>query len=142
MCAVFLQREGGAKRTLWRGGPSSVRATDEGGKLEFGGGPPAVFPDGTCPTVRGASMAQVVDGAVQEKTGSESMNCPESDNEPPLRQIIPRKRSRSTPADIETDIEDEFAANLYIRLHEEARYQESLEDTTAWSRGRDGLRCL
>ena len=68
--------------------------------------------------------------AVQEKTGSESSNCPELDDEPPLRQIIPRKRSRSMSADIETDNEDEFAAELYIRLHVEARYQKSLEDTT------------
>ena len=75
-------------------------------------------------------MARGVDGAVQEKTGSESSNCPELDDEPPLRQIIPRKRSRSMSADIETDNEDEFATELYIRLHEEARYQKSLEDTT------------
>lgn len=37
------------------------------------------------------------------------------------RQTIPRKRSRSMSIDIETDIEDDFAANLYIRLVEEAR---------------------
>lgn len=43
---------------------------------------PTVFPDGTCPTVGGASMARGVDGADQEKTGSKSIDCPESDNEP------------------------------------------------------------
>lgn len=42
-------------------------------------------------------------------------------------------------AEIETDNEDEFAAELYNRLQEEARYQESLEDITAWSRGREDL---
>ncbi len=93
MCSAFLQREGGAKRTPWRGGPSSAMATNEGGQLEARGGPPFVFPDGMCPTVGGASMARGADGAVQEKTGSESSNCPDSDNEPPMRQTIPRKRS-------------------------------------------------
>lgn len=84
-------------------------------------------------------MARGVDGAAQEKTGSEYVNCPESDNERPLRQTIPRKRSRSTSADSETYNEDEFTTNLYIRLNEEARYQESLEVYAAWSRGREGL---
>ena len=50
-------------------------------QLEARGDPPFVFPDGTCPTVGGASMARGADGAVQEKTGSESSNCPDSDNE-------------------------------------------------------------
>lgn len=132
MCSLFLLDEGGAKRTPWREGPSSVMATNEGGQLEVRGGSPVVFPDSTCPTVGGASMARGTDGAAQEKTGSESSNCPDSDNGPALRQTIPRKRSRSTSVDIDADIEDDFATNLYIRLHEEARYQES---TTDWSRG-------
>ena len=51
----------------------------------------------------------------------------------------PTKSSRSMSADIETDGEDEFAADLYHRLQEEAKYQESLGDITAWSRG---LICL
>lgn len=142
MCALFLQREGGAKRTLWRGGPSSVMATDEGGQFEVGGGPPAVFPNVTWLTAGGASMARGVDGVAQEKTDSESLNCPEADNERPLPQTIPRKRPRSSSADSETYNEDEFTAKLYIRLHEEARYQESLEDYTARSRSREGLTCL
>lgn len=66
-------------------------------------------------------MARGTVGAVQEKTGLESSNCPDADDEPPMRQIIPRKGSRSTSVDIETDIEDDFATNLYIRLLEEAR---------------------
>lgn len=61
-------------------------------------------------------MARGTDGAVQQKTGLESSNCPVADNEPPMRQTIPRKRSRSMSVDIETDIEDDFAANLYIRF--------------------------
>ena len=141
MCAAFLQCEGGAKRTSGRGGPSSVMATDEGGQFEFGGGPPAVFPNVTGPTAGGASMARGVDGAAQEKTDSESINCPESDNKRPLPQTILQKRPRSSSADSETYNEDEFTANLYIRLLEEAEYQESLEDYTAWSRSRDGLIC-
>lgn len=142
MCSVFLQREDWAKQIPWRGGPSSVMATNEGGQLEVGGGSPTVFPGGTCPIVGEASVARGVDGAVQEKTRSKSSNCPESDNEPPLRQRIPRKRARSTSVDSETDDEDEFASTLYVRLYEAAKYQESLEDTTDWSRGREGLICL
>lgn len=45
-------------------------------------------------------------------------------------------------AEIETDNEDEFVADLYHHLQEEAKYQESLEDITAWSRGWEGLICL
>ena len=98
MCAVFLQREGGAKRTSWRGGPSSVMTADEGGQSEVGGGPSAVFPSGTCPTAGEVSMARGVDGAAQEKTGSEYVNCPTSDpcakeshaNGQDLRRLIPR----------------------------------------------------
>lgn len=73
------------------GGPSSVMATDEGGQSENGGRLAAVFPDGRCPTAGGALMARGVAGAAQEKTGSESINCPESDNKRPLCQTIPRK---------------------------------------------------
>ena len=53
-----------------------------GAKLGHGNGRrrvwrcPTVFPDGTCPTVGGASMARGVDGADQEKTGSKSIDCP------------------------------------------------------------------
>ena len=114
-------------------------ATNEGGQLEVRGGPPVVFPDGTCPTVGGASMARDTDGAVQEKMGSESSTFPDSDNEPTMSQTIPRKRPRSRSVDIDADIEDDFAASLYIRLHEEAIHQES---TTDWSRGGEGLICL
>lgn len=99
-------------------------ATDEGGQSENGGRLAAVFPDGRCPTA-GGSMARGVAGAAQEKTGSESINCPESDNK---RQTISRKRSGSTSADSVNYNKDEFTANLYIRLHEEARYQESLDE--------------
>lgn len=80
-------------------------ATDEGGQSENGGRLAAVFPDGRCPTTGGASMARRgVAGAAQEKTGSESINCPESDKKRPLYctyQTIPRKRSGSTSADSE-----------------------------------------
>lgn len=103
-------------------------ATDEGGQSENGGRLAAGFPDGSCPTAGGASMARGVAGAAQDKTGSESINCPESDNKRPLCQKIPRKRSGSTSVDSENYNEDEFTANLYIRLHEEARYQESLDE--------------
>lgn len=126
MCAVFLQREGGA-----------AMATDKGEQFEDG-----VFPDGTCPTAGGESMARGVENAAQETMDSESINCPESDNERPLRQTVPQKLPRSPSADSETDDDDEFVASLDTRLHEEARYQESLEDYTAWARGRKGPVCL
>ena len=90
--------------------------TNEGGDSGVCRGPPAVFPDDTQgPTFERTSMARGVDGAVHEKTSSEY-------DEPPLRQKIPRKSSRSMSADIETDDEDEFAADLYYRLQEEAKY--------------------
>ena len=74
MCAIFLQREVWAKRVSWRWGPSLVMTTNEGGHL-VGGGPPAGFPDRTCPTVGGASMARGVDGAVSKgKAKISSMN--------------------------------------------------------------------
>ncbi len=135
MCSGFLQLEGGAKRTEWPGGPSSVKATSEGEQSEARGGPPCVFPDRTGPTVGGASMARGKDGAAQEKMGAESSNCPDSENEQPMRQTIPRKRSRSTSVDLDLDTEEDFAADLHIRLLEEASYQER---TTDWVRGGEG----
>lgn len=96
MCALFLEREGGAKRMPWRLGPSLVMATNKGGHSGVGESFPALFPDGTQgPTFERASMARGVDGAVQEEIGLESSICPELDEEPPLRQIIPQKHSRS-----------------------------------------------
>lgn len=89
MCALFLKREGGAKRMPRRLGPSLVMTKNEGGHSGVGGGSPAVFPDGTQgPTFERPSMARGVDGAVQEEMGLESSTCPELDDEPPLRQII------------------------------------------------------
>lgn len=139
MCSLFLQGEGGAKRTPWREEPSSVMATNKRGQLEARGGSPFVFPDVTCPIVGGASVARDTDCGVQEKVGSESSNFPDSDNEPTMRQTIPRKRSQSGSVDIDADIEDDFAANLYIRMHEEAIDQKS---TTDWSRVGEGPTCL
>lgn len=139
MCSSFLEREGGAKRTQWRGGPSSVKATYERGQLQARGGPPVVFPAPTWPTLEGASMARGTDGAAQEKMGSESSNCPDSDNERPLRQTIPQKRSRSMSVDLDLDTKEAFADNLHICLLEEAIYQER---TTDWVRGEEGLICL
>lgn len=117
-------------------------ATDKGDQFEDGGSLPTVFPDGTCPTDGGESMARSVDNAAQETMDPEFINCPESDNEGSLRQTVPQKRPRSTSTDSETYDDDEFMANLDTRLHEEARYQEGLEDYTAWARGRNGLVCL
>lgn len=110
-------------------------ATDEGGQSENGGRLAAVFPDGRCPTTGGASMARRgVAGSAQEKTGSESINCPESDKKRPLYCTVHTKQSHANGQDLRRLIprtitnEDEFTANLYIHLHEEARYQESLDE--------------
>ena len=42
-------------------------------------------------------------------------------------------------ADVETDDDDEFAAELYDRLQEESMYQESLDNFNAWSMEANGL---
>ena len=44
------------------------------------------------------------------------------------------------PADIETDMEDEFSTDLYNHLQEETRQQESPESTIVRSKGRELLK--
>lgn len=69
-------------------------ATGKGEQFEDCGSLPTGFPDGTCPTAGGESMARGVENAAQETIDSESINCPESDNERPLRQTVPQKLLR------------------------------------------------
>lgn len=119
---------------LWREGPSSVMAKNGGGHLDDGGGPPVVFSDGTeGPIVEGTGMARGVDSAVQEKTGSESSTCPESDHKPTLRRIKPCKRTRSISRRmLKMNFRQTFTSACKKKPD---MYQESLEDIIVWSRG-------
>ena len=138
MCALFLRREGGARR----GGPNSIITTNEEEHPEVGGVPQAIFPARTQgPTGKGTSAAGGGGGEVLEDTGPDASTCStccELGNESPL-QTISRKRLRHLSADVETDDDDEFAAELHDRLLEESMYQESLDNFNAWSMEANGL---
>ena len=130
MCALFLRREGGARRFPWRGEPNSIMTTNEEEHPEVGGVPQAIFPARTRgPTGKGTSAAGGGGGEVLEDTGPDASTCStccELGNESPF-QTISRKRLRHLSADVETD-DDEFAAELHDRLLEELMYQESLDN--------------
>lgn len=112
MCALFLRREGGARRIPWRGGPNSIITANEEEHPEVGGVPQATFPARTQgPTGKGTSAAGGGGGEVLEDTGP----------------------SRHMSADVETDDQDEFVADLHERLLEESMYQESLDNFGTWS---------
>ena len=139
MCALFLQYEGGAKRFPWREGPNSIITTNEEEQPEVGGGPQAILPARTQGrTVEGTSAAGGGDGEVLEDTDPDASTCCEIGDESPFRTIL-RKDLRHMSADIETDDDDEFAAELYDRLEEESIYQEGLDNFNAWSMGANGL---
>lgn len=90
MCALFLRREGGARRFPWRGGPNSIITANEDEHPEVGRFPQATFPARTQgPTGKGTSAAEGGGGEVLEDTG-------------PLRHMS---------ADVETDDHDEFVVN-------------------------------
>lgn len=61
-------------------------------------------------------MALRKDSAVQENLGLESSTSRDSDEEPPLTQPNPRKRTRSVSANLETDVQDNLSMDLYDLL--------------------------
>ena len=131
MCVLFLRREGGARRFPWRGGPNLIITTNEKEHPEVGGGPQAIFPARTQgPTGKGTSAAGGGGGEVLGPDDSTCSTCCELGDELPL-QTISRKHLRHMSADVETDDDDEFAAELYDRLQEESMYQESLDNFNA-----------
>lgn len=136
MCALFFEQEGGAKRFPWRGGPKSINTTNEEKYPEVVGVPQAICPAHTQgSTGKGTLAAGEGDGENLEDTGLDASTCStycELGNELPL-QTISRKHLRHMSADVETDDDDEFAAELHDRLLEESMYQESLDNLNAWS---------